>query len=203
MTNVTTVLIDFGGVLAEEGFREGLREIGKRNGLDPEGFFRTAERLIFETGYLTGDAVEATFWEAVRAETGITEPDEDLRTEILCRFTLRTAMLIWVERLRKAGLRVVILSDQTNWLEEIDQQNDLYDRFDGVLNSYRYGKSKRDASLFVDACEELGVAPSSILFVDDNREHIERAASKGLQTLLFTSENAFAQQIAGVLGPAT
>ncbi len=33
---IKAVLFDFGGVLAEEGFREGLKSIGRKNGLDPE-----------------------------------------------------------------------------------------------------------------------------------------------------------------------
>jgi putative hydrolase of the HAD superfamily len=36
---IKAVLFDFGGVLAEEGFREGLKAIGVKNGLDPDDFF--------------------------------------------------------------------------------------------------------------------------------------------------------------------
>ncbi len=68
---IKTVLFDFGGVIAEEGFREGLFAIGRMQGLDPERFFRDVERIIVATGYLTGAGDEARFWDAVRKETGI------------------------------------------------------------------------------------------------------------------------------------
>ena len=51
---VKAVIFDFGGVLAEEGFREGLKVVAIKNGLDPEEFFKIAEEMIYKTGYLTG-----------------------------------------------------------------------------------------------------------------------------------------------------
>jgi putative hydrolase of the HAD superfamily len=194
-TSVTTILIDFGGVLAEEGFREGLREIAVTKGLDPDHFFSVIDRIIAETGYLTGNAEEESFWTAVRRETGITGTDRALREEILTRFVLRPSLLVWVDRVRNTGLRVAILSDQTNWLDEIDAVTGLFSHFDVVFNSYHTHKSKRDASLFRDICLSLGEAPESALFIDDSRQHIERAAGAGLKTFLFTSIEDFERRI--------
>ena len=199
MTKITTVLIDFGGVIADEGFREGLREIGRRNGLSPDQFFLDAERLIAETGYLTGGAREREFWEALRQETGVMELDGVLREEILRRFTLRPAMIAWLDRMRAAGLTVAMLSDQTNWLEEIDAETGLFHHVDRVFNSFRLGKSKRDATLFDDACKALHSEPSATLFIDDNPGHIERAALRGLRTLRFTGIPDFERQIHSLL----
>lgn len=195
MTRITAVLIDFGGVIAEEGFREGLQEIGRRNGLDPDRFFHDAERIIAGTGYLTGRADEAEFWEVVRRETGIGGQDAALRDEILQRFTLRPAMLAWLDRLRAARVTVAILSDQTNWLDEIDEKTDLYSHFDAVFNSFHIHKSKRDASLFSDICSSLGETPACVLFIDDNRQHIERASGAGLRSFLYTNRDDFERQI--------
>lgn len=193
---ITTVLVDFGGVLAEEGFREGLREIARQNGIDPDRFFADAERIIAETGYLTGDASEADFWAAVRHQTGVRGADVDLRSEILRRFVLHPFLIAWVDRLRDAGRFVAILSDQTNWLDEIDEETELYSHFDAVFNSYHIHKSKRDASLFRDICSSLGEAPASVLFIDDNRQHVERAAAAGLRTFLYTDPEDFERRIA-------
>jgi putative hydrolase of the HAD superfamily len=200
-TSITTILIDFGGVLAEEGFREGLREIAAKNRLDPDRFFPAADRIIAETGYLTGSADEGAFWTAVRSETGITGTDRALRDEILIRFVLRPSMLAWVDRVRNTGLCVAILSDQTNWLDEIDAATGLYSHFDRVFNSYHIHKSKRDASLFRDICLSLGETPGSVLFIDDSRQHIERAAGAGLKTFLFTSLEDFERRIVRSVAP--
>jgi putative hydrolase of the HAD superfamily len=189
------VLFDFGGVIAEEGFREGLVAIAMKNNLDPERFFNDVDTLIYETGYLIGRADEASFWSAVRKETGIAGSDAELREEVLIRFVFRPAMLACADHLRAMRLKVGMLSDQTNWLEEIDRKTPLFRHFDIVLNSFRLHKSKRDPSVFQDVCVILGVWPDEVLFVDDNINHIKRAADKGLITLHFTTAEAFDKQI--------
>jgi putative hydrolase of the HAD superfamily len=190
-----TVLFDFGGVIAEEGFYHGLLALGEKHGLHPEAFFTTVQSLIFETGYLTGRVNEATFWNAVRGKTGITGSDGELRDEILTRFVIRPRMVAEADRLRSQGLVVALLSDQTDWLEEIDQRIGLFRHFDEVFNSFRIHKSKRDASVFVDVCAVLGCRPDETLFVDDNIDHIDRARSKGLETIHFTDMRVYENQI--------
>jgi len=189
------VLFDFGGVIAEEGFREGLMTIGKKNNLDPERFFADIDRLIYETGYLIGRADEASFWNEVRKKTGIIGSDEELREEVLTRFAFRPAMLAYADRLRATRLKVGMLSDQTNWLEEIDRKTSLFRHFDIVFNSFRLHKSKRDPSVFRDVCEILGVRPDEVLFVDDNINHIKRAAAEGLNTIHFSTAEEFEKEI--------
>jgi putative hydrolase of the HAD superfamily len=195
------VLFDFGGVIAEEGFREGLMAIGKKNNLDPERFFADVDRLIYETGYLTGRADEASFWNAVRKNTGITGSDGELREEILRRFVLRPEMLAYADRLRANGLRAAMLSDQTNWLEEIDGKSSLFGHFDMVFNSFRLHKSKRDPSVFRDVCSALRVQPDETLFVDDNINHIKRAEREGLRAIHFTTIGEFEKRIRYFLTP--
>jgi len=199
---VKAVLFDFGGVLAEEGFYEGLVAIAGKKRRDPGAFFKTVDTLIYETGYLVGAAEEAAFWNAVRAATGITGSDQELRQEIISRFVVRPGMLSIVDNLRARGLVVAMLSDQTNWLEEIDRGTGFFRRFDRVFNSFRLHKSKRDASVFIDVCAALGVKAAETLFIDDNESHIKRAESQGLRTLHFTGVDAFGKQLE-ILFPGT
>ena len=196
MARIKAVIFDFGGVLAEEGFREGLTAIAEKNRLNPDDFFRTAEGLIYETGYVTGHCDEASFWNSLRAKSGITGTDKELRGEILKRFRLRPEMMEAAEDLKSSGLVVAVLSDQTNWLEEINEETPFYDCFDYIFNSFRTGKSKRDPSLFTDLSSTLGLLPGEMLFVDDNSEHIKRASGVGLKTIHFRSTEDFARKLA-------
>ncbi len=193
------VLFDFGGVIAEEGFWEGIQTIGKVHGLDPDAFFRMIDALIYETGYLTGKADEAEFWNEVRKNTGIDCTDTEFRTEILNRFVLRTDMIASVDILRSTGLIIAMLSDQTNWLEEIDKATGLFRHFDRVFNSFRTHKSKRDASVFREVCAELGVKTEATLFIDDNIDHIKRAQGQGMKTIHFTGIDEYKQQIRNLI----
>ncbi len=201
-TMLKAILFDFGGVLAEEGFREGLKAIGRKNGLDPDRFFDRADSLIYESGYLTGRISEPAYWNALREQTGIAGSNEELREEILERFTLRNAMITAVDRVRAEGYIVALLSDQTNWLDELDREMLLYAHFDRVFNSFKIHKSKREASVFGYVCNALGIGTEEALFIDDNIDHIRRAADAGLQTIHFTTAADFERQLAERLDPA-
>ncbi len=192
---IKAVLFDFGGVIADEGFYEGLLAIGKKNGLDPQAFFVTVETLIHDSGYLVGTASEETFWNAVRRQTGISGDDDSLREEILNRFVIRPAVLSHADVWRSRGAIVAMLSDQTNWLDEINARTSLFSHFDRVFNSYHIHKSKREASVFADVCRALGVHRGETLFIDDNIDHISRARGQGLQTIHFTTKDDFETQL--------
>jgi putative hydrolase of the HAD superfamily len=196
---IKAVLFDFGGVIAEEGFFEGLQTIGKRNGLDPKVFFTAVDSLIYETGYLIGTAAETEFWNTVRSRTGITGDDESLKEEILRRFVIRPDMLFVADSLRDRGLRVAMLSDQTNWLDEINERTLLFRHFDRVFNSYHIHKSKRDASVFADVCSALDTFPKQTLFIDDNVNHIIRAQHQGLQTIHFVTRQDLVMRLQNYL----
>ena len=185
------VLFDFGGVLAEEGFRKGLSYIASSNGLDPEEFFITAQALIISSGYLTGRSTEAGYWNRLRALTGISGNDYELRQIILKRFILRDWMIDLVKRLKKSSIQVAILSDQTNWLDELDSRLHFFSLFDFVFNSFHLGKSKNDPSLFIDVLNIMGPSPHETLFIDDTIAHVLRARSKGLHAIHYTGKEPF------------
>ncbi len=197
---IRAVLFDFGGVIAEEGFRLGLEAIALRNDVDPAVLYREAEDAIYDTGYIAGRGAEAEFWERLRRRTGIEGTDGALTDEVLRRFALRPRMIAAVRALRREGVLVAILSDQTDWLERLDARDRFFMEFDRVFNSYRLGKGKRDATVFDDVVRALGVAPGETLFVDDNPGHVDRARSRGLAAVLFRTEDALLSELSAWTG---
>ena len=193
---ITTILFDYGGVLAEEGFTLGLEVMARENRLDPADFFRTAAEAIYSCGYVTGKATEQDYWKLLRSRTGIRGEDRALTETILSRFILRPRMIDAVRALRKQGLNPVILSDQTDWLDRLNQRQPFFQEFSRVFNSFHLGKTKREPSLFTDVLATLKVEPGQALFVDDNPGHIARAAALGLKTHLFLSEELFFADLA-------
>ena len=192
---IKAIFFDFGGVLAEEGFKEGLMTIGKEKGFDPDHFFKILSELVYQTGYVTGSSDEHTYWNAVREKTGVTGDDKKLREEVLKRLKLRPEMMEVVKKIKSSGLIVAILSDQTNWLDDLNQRTPFYQHFDHVFNSFYLKKTKRDPSLFRDICVQLGLKPEEILFVDDSPDNIKRAASEGLKTIHFKGVSEFEKEI--------
>lgn len=192
---VEAILLDFGGVLAEEGFKNGLKAIAGKNGLEPDFVAKKGSELVYSVGYVVGRSEEGAFWEALRRETGIKGDDRSLRNLILSSFRLRPFMLAIVRELKNAGIPLYVLSDQTNWLDELNERDGFFKLFDSVYNSYHVGKGKRDPSIFDDAAGWMKVRPEEILFVDDNQGNIERAESRGLKTILFKGEEGFIKKL--------
>jgi len=192
---IKAVLFDFGGVLAEEGFRDGMKAIGKEEGLDPDDFYRIASELVYQTGYITGGTDEHSYWNTLRERTGAGGRDQQFREEILKRFKLRPEMIQIVENMKSSSLTTAILSDQTNWLDELDRRTPFHHHFDYVFNSFHLKKTKRDPSLFNDICNLLNLRPEEALFVDDNPGNAERAESQGLKAIRFKGVIEFQLEI--------
>lgn len=192
---VRAVMFDFGGVIAEEGFVNGLKVIGRRYGKDPDIVLKLGSSLSYETGFVNGKATEREFWDAFRRHTGISAPDEELREIVLSRFVLRPRVLELARSLKEAGLTTAILSDQTNWLEEINGRTPFFHPFDRVFNSYRMGISKRDTAIFNIVLQELGLKAPQAIFIDDRNENVERAASVGLKAVLYRDEESLIDEL--------
>ncbi|NJB67328.1 putative hydrolase of the HAD superfamily [Desulfobaculum xiamenense] len=193
---VDAVIFDFGGVLANEGFFDGLAEMAHRTGKDTEFVTETAVDIIRGDGYAVHRIDEAEFWRRFRDRTGISGADDALRDELLSRFVLREHMFRRVDKLREAGYKVAILSDQTNWLEELEHRHGFYGKFDVVHNSWLTGYTKKDTEAFTGMLSALGVEPSRTLFVDDHAGHIRRAQALGLRTIHYTDRESFERQFA-------
>ncbi len=199
MADTRAVLFDYGGVLAEEGFHQGLHALAVRNGLDPERVLAVCAEVIYASGYLLGRGTEGDFWRLLRARLGFRESGDAVRTDILARFRLRPRMLELVRGLRARGLRCALVSDQVDWLDRLDARDGFFREFDRLYISYRLGKGKADASLFDDVVTDLGLSPAQALFIDDNPGNIERARSRGLEAWLFTNEADCQARLAGLL----
>ncbi|MDZ7754107.1 MAG: hypothetical protein U5S82_21320 [Gammaproteobacteria bacterium] len=95
------MLLDFGGVLVEEGFRAALEALARRQGLDPGTVTLEGRRALHDSGYVTGTGGEADFWRLMRWRTGLEGSDAELREAVLNRFLLRPEILKAVAALRR------------------------------------------------------------------------------------------------------
>ena len=192
---IQVVLLDFGGVIAEEGFQQGLYAIADRFGLDQKRFFQLANEAVYNSGYVIGSGTENDYWNELRAHSGITANNDELRQEILTRFIPRDWMLELIRSLRQQEKVIAILSDQTDWLDQLDARYHFFQYFDAVFNSFHLGKTKRDPAIFAEILSVLEANGKETLFVDDNISHIDRATAAGLQTHHFTDRDRFMKKL--------
>lgn len=187
---IDVVLFDFGGVLSEDGWKNGFRRIAEANGLDSDNFVQTALGTMCDTGYALGKGSESDFWNALRKKTGIPGDDSSLMHEIFSLFILKDWMIDLVKKLKSENLIVGILSDQTDTLDKLNARFDFFKYFDHVFNSYHMGKGKWDISLFDDIAGILKTAPHRILFIDDDPGNVEHARQKGWRAIHYVDADS-------------
>ena len=182
-------------MIAEEGFQQGLYAIAEKFGLDRKRFFQLANEAVYNSGYVSGKGSEKDFWNEVREHSGIMAPDDELRQEILSRFIPRDWMLETIRSMREQGVLTAILSDQSDWLDQLNDQYQFFQYFHAGFNSFHLGKTKRDPSIFADILQTLEIPAGEALFVDDNIGHIDRAAAAGLQIHHFEGRDGFMKKL--------
>lgn len=187
---IKAVLLDYGGVIADEGFQDGLRAMAREQGLDPEVMMNVARDAVYDSGFVLGQGSEQAFWAMMREGSGLGGSDEALTQRVLEGFVLRPWMIERVEQWRAQGLITAILSDQTHWLDRLDERDHFFGYFDHVFNSYHMGRGKRDPGLFFDIAEQLALAPAEILFVDDMKSNTTRARDAGWQAIHYVDKQS-------------
>jgi putative hydrolase of the HAD superfamily len=196
---VGAALFDFGGVVAEEGFRNGLIALAREQGLDAAEMPRQGADAVYDSGFVVGQGSAADFWALLRQRTGLQGEDTELTRRILDGFVVRPWMIEHVRRLGRRGIVTGILSDQTHWLDELDRRDHFFGEFRRVYNSFHLGKGKRDASLFSDVAEDLRLAASAVLFIDDDAGNVRRARDAGFRTIHYTDRQSFEGALSVVL----
>lgn len=199
-SQISTVLFDYGGVLAEEGFRNGLIALAKEQSLNIEDMPTEGMKAVYDSGFVLGRGTAADFWKLMRERTGLVGDDTVLTERILSGFVLRPWMIELVQECQKQGFATGILSDQTHWLDELNERDHFYHAFDHIFNSYYRGKGKQDPSLFNDVATELGLPLSEILFIDDDAGNVNRAREAGMQALRYVDKESFIQELKQLTG---
>ncbi len=189
-SKIRAVLFDFGGVLAEEGFRNGLLQLAVEQGLSEE-LPERGMRAVYDSGFVLGRGTADDFWKLLKARTGLVGDNDALSRRLLDGFVLRPWMLELVHRLRRAGFTTGILSDQTDWLDVLDARYHFFEAFDRIYNSYYIGRGKRDPATFRQVADDLGLEPAAVLFVDDDAGNVERARAAGWCAIQYLDRAGF------------
>jgi putative hydrolase of the HAD superfamily len=196
---IRAVLFDYGGVIAEEGFYNGLINLAEKQSLDVHSMPEEGMKAVYDSGFVLGHGTAADFWALLRKRTGL-EGDDDLLTDLIINgFQIRHWMIELVRRLRSKDYVVGILSDQTHWLDELDSRDHFYHEFDHVYNSYDLGKGKRDPSLFTDVVNYLNLQPAEVLFIDDSEKNVQTAREMCLRAILYVDHEGFVSELEDIL----
>ncbi|MGI4852763.1 MAG: HAD family hydrolase [Janthinobacterium lividum] len=195
MPNVEAILFDFGKVLSLPPRPEAWAQMQQIAGITEaqleDRYWRS--RDDYDEGLLTGDQ----YWRAIAGDGVTTDALAALKAADVDLWTdMNQPMLAWVGQLHAAGFRTGILSNMPDAMAEgICERFDWIENFDHAVWSHALKLRKPQPAIYAAAIEGLGVAADRILFLDDKEENIAAAHDAGMQAILYSDHDSFAEEM--------
>jgi putative hydrolase of the HAD superfamily len=135
-----------------------------------------------QRGVITTEA----HWQTVGTTLGLTATDlTGLRAAFYRGDVLNTDLLAYIERLRRAGIRLGLLSNFSTDLRAMLVQQNLLQRFDQIAISAEIGIMKPAAAAYETILNMLGLEAPACVFVDDLPANVAAAQALGLHGIVF------------------
>jgi epoxide hydrolase-like predicted phosphatase len=196
---VQYVLFDLGGVVIRTPF-EMARDLESRRDLAEGalglyGPFDPGRDELWQRR-VAGELSERRYWheQAVRLTSGLDIGDADPTLRLMDDLydapedrVVRPEVVTLLDTLEDRGLRIAALTNDLSrfhsaaWIERIS----VLDRFDPLIDLSELGTFKPDPRAYRHALEVLGVAPGSLVFVDDQGDNVVAAREAGIPTVEF------------------
>jgi glucose-1-phosphatase len=179
---------DLGNVLVTFDVGRMCRQVGEAVGLEPAFIYEALfdARLLEQLERGTID--EPQFFEAFCARAGVRPDYPAVARAASDIFQLREEIVPLVDRLRRAGHRIGILSNTSklHW-DHCRERFAMLSWFEVAALSYLLRTAKPEEAIYRAATEMAGVAPHEVFFTDDVPRHVAAATAFGWDAVLFTS----------------
>ncbi len=199
MTQYSTVIFDFGGVITSSPF-EAFNRMEAERGL-PHNLVRQINSAnpdgnawaLFERAEIDAARFDSLFAEEAKA-LGYDLPGRDVLA--LLSGDIRPAMVDALDRLKADGYRIGCITNNVpsgkgpgmaGSEEKAAAIAAIMARFDHVVESSKVGIRKPDPAIYQMACAALAVGPSECVYLDDLGINCKPAARLGMHAIKVTS----------------
>lgn len=206
------VIWDFGGVITSSPF-EAFNRLEAERGL-PQDFVRRVNAAnpdgnawaLFERAEIDADRFDALFAEEARA---LGHELEGRAVLAVLAGAVRPRMVRALDMLKADGYRLGCITNNVpaghgagmaRSSDGRDQLEQIFARFEHVIESSKAGVRKPDPRIYLMMCEALGVAPEACVYLDDLGINCKPAAMLGMHAIKVTGEAQALADLAAVLG---
>jgi putative hydrolase of the HAD superfamily len=191
-SRITTVILDFGGVLGLPQDPERAATMAALCGLSMEKFrlLYVRDRLELDRGTIDAEH----YWERILQAAGVASSPGLIqrieREDALGWMRVNQRVVDWSAELRDAGYRTSILSNMPTDKLSFMRASGMMDwigKFESVVFSCDVGLVKPEPAIYGLCLEKLKAAPGECLFLDDYPVNVEGARAAGINALLFRS----------------
>jgi len=198
-TPIRAILFDYGLVLSGPPNPQAWSRLRSLTTLD-EDQLHTAywkHRHAYDSGHLQGPS----YWRLIAAEFGLPVPTDKHLTDLYDADTdlwtdLNLPMAEWAQSLQRAQIPTGILSNIGDQMElGVLRKHPWLESFHHITWSHRLNTAKPDPEIYRHAAEGLAQSPFNILFIDDKLENLEAAHICGMQTIQYSTHQAFVTEV--------
>jgi len=196
--SVKAVLFDYGKVLSGPEKIESWHGMRAVLGIsDPE--FREAYwkyRDDYDRGTLSG----TEYWNQIARDLGFPLQESNLlelqKLDVEMWTDPNPPMIEWAHRLKQAGIRIGILSNIGDAMEQgVRAKFPWVEGFTHATWSHRLKMRKPEPEIYAAAAKGLGVAPAEVLFIDDREDNIAGAQAAGMQGVVYVRHVEFQREM--------
>lgn len=185
---IKTVFFDIGNVLIFFSLPKMFQQLSACTGLSAQSvealLFGTDLRERYEKGLITTQELYHCFQKS--SSRSFTLPE--LTASLSDIFTPNTELWPVVEALKKAGLRLILLSNTSEChFNYIQSHYPILRQFDQKILSYEVGAWKPDPPIYQKALALASCPPEECFYTDDIPAFIAGARKAGLQGEIFTT----------------
>lgn len=189
--SIQAVVFDYGGVLCHPPATSEIDRLALTFGLPRDKFWRMYGRL--RGPYDRGAIGAGEYWRTMAQCAGVLLSEPELKAlharDLAMWSGYDNSMISLAGELRQSGIKTGILSNMlTDMLEKLRAEVGWLSLFDVQVYSCELGLVKPEEAIYARLVEEMGVAASRTLFVDDFAPNVEAARRAGLQAVVFESE---------------
>src|SRR6185437_1469880 len=180
---ITTLIFDLSEVFFQ-GMKGTEIRLNKKYGTKLLGstFMASQAATLFFHGQIT----EETFWEEIIKEFNLPNTVEDLKKMVRENFIEIHGTRIIVEKLRKNGYRLGILSvNGKEWVDYFEEHFSFHTLFDWRMYSYEVAVSKPDKKAYQLFLEKSKSISKECIFIDDSDINLVSARQVGMETIQF------------------
>ncbi|HJR80418.1 MAG TPA: HAD family phosphatase [Anaerolineales bacterium] len=188
MIQIKAILIDIGGVLWHEKETPLHMNWAARCGLSPKEF----DEIVFNSEWgaqaLIGTITGEEMWENIGEELGLSPTERSQCEEEYWAGLWDTEFFDYCHTL-KSRYKFGIVSDAESTAREKAKPWINEALFDVIVFSSEVGVCKPDPKIFQRALEQLGVAASESLFIDDRERNVNGAKALGIHAIHYKNRS--------------
>lgn len=189
---IKALIFDFGGVYFTYDYNKVLKDLSKELNIPKKRIAQALEVKLYD--YEKGFCNENEFWKTFLTELNKKYDVKKLHHLMIEQFKPIPGMQELIDELRK-NYKVGMLTNQTNWLDEINAKYDFYKYFDPLIVSRDEGTRKPEEKIFKILIKRVRCQPNEIVFIDDSIGYQEATEKAGINFIHYKNKNQLVKEL--------